>query len=161
MHSARLLIQDIFCANWLSKRSLSRMEISRALNHRSHRRWMVEYLERKSELARLNLIVALSLIVYWLKHHINFRSRQVLNGAWLATPALAIDHARAALKHYDAAVREDGLAILAYFGDRSSLDLIRSLFKHADPETRQRAHLAARAIEREMPILFVAPSFSR
>ena len=79
----------------------------------------------------------------------------------MVSPSRAIEHARAALKHRDPSVREDGLAILAYFGDASSLSLIKSLFDHADPETRYRAQLAARAIEREMPILFVAPQFSR
>ena len=161
MTSTRLFIQDLFCATWLSKRVPSRSEIARALNHRSHRRWMVEYLERKSELARLNLWVAISIVILWLKHHINYRVRQVLSGAWVAAPALAIEHARAALKHHDRAVREDGLAILAYFSDTSSLEKIRSLFEHSDPQTRYRAQLAARAIEREMPILFVAPNFSR
>ena len=80
---------------------------------------------------------------------------------WVATPALAIDHARAALQHHDGSVREDGLAVLAYFGDVSSLEAIRALFHHDDPQTRYRAQLAARAIERDMPILFVAPNFSR
>lgn len=161
MASARLFIQDLFCATWLSKRVPSRGEIARALNHRSHRRWMSQYLERKSELARLNLWVAMSIVPLWLKHHINFRVRQMMSGAWVATPALAIDHARAALQHHDGSVREDGLAVLAYFGDVSSLEAIRALFHHDDPQTRYRAQLAARAIERDMPILFVAPNFSR
>ncbi len=161
MTSTRLFVQDLFCATWLSKRVPSRSEIARALNHRSHRRWMVEYLERKSELARLNLWVAFSIVILWLKHHINYRARQVLSGAWVAAPTLAIEHARAALMHHDRSVREDGLAILAYFNDTSSLEKIRSLFEHSDPQTRYRAQLAARAIEREMPILFVAPNFSR
>lgn len=159
MQATAVLIKDLFCATWLSKRALKRREIARALNHRSHRRWMVQYLERKSELARLNLTVTLSIFVFWLKHHINFRARQILSGAWLSKPALAIEHARAALQHHDPAVREDGLAILAYFTDASSLDLIRSLFAHPDPQTRYRAQLAVRAIEREMPILFVSPNF--
>lgn len=161
MQSNRILIQEFFCATWLSKRSLNRSEITRALNHRSHRRWMVEYLERKSELARLNVLVMFSVFVFWLKHHINFRVRQILSGAWLATPGLAIEHARAALQHNDRAVREDGLAVLAYFGDKSSLSLIRALFEHPDAETRYRAQMAVRAIEQEMPILFVSPYFSR
>ncbi|MEL6728675.1 MAG: hypothetical protein AAFP81_13465 [Pseudomonadota bacterium] len=161
MASARLFVQDMFCATWLSKAVPTRSEIARALNHRSHRRWMAQYLERKSELAKLNLWVAMSIVPLWLKHHINFRMRQMMNGAWAATPALAIDHARAALKHHDRSVREDGLAILAYFGDAPSLEPIRALFDHTDPQTRYRAQLAARAIEREMPILFVAPNFNR
>lgn len=161
MQPARALIMDLFCASWLSKRALNRGEIARALNHRSHRHWMVQYLEHRSEIARLNLIVALQIAIYWLKHHANFRALQLLSGAWLAKPALAIDHARAALQHHDATVREDGLAILAYFGDASSLDLIRCLFDHPDPDTRYRAQLAMRAIEKEMPILFVSPNFVR
>lgn len=161
MQSARIFIQDLFCATWSSKRALNRSEILRALNHRSHRRWMIDWLERKSELARLNMIAAVSVGILWLKHHINFRVRQVTSRAWMVSPSRAIEHARAALKHGDPSVREDGLAILAYFGDNSSLSLIKSLFNHADPETRYRAQLAARAIEREMPILFVAPQFSR
>jgi hypothetical protein len=161
MHSTRVSIQEFFCATWSSKRALSRSEIMRALNHRSHRRWMIDWLERKSELARLNIIAMVSVGILWLKHHINFRVRQVTSHAWMISPSRAIDHARAALQHNDRSVREDGLAILAYFGDVSSLNLIKSLFEHADPETRYRAQLAARAIEREMPILFVAPQFSR
>ncbi len=161
MPSARVLIQDFFCATWSAKPTLSRSEIVRALNHRSHRRWMTDWLERKSELAHLNLVVAISIVILWLKHHINFRVRQITSGAWFAAPSRAIEHARAALQHQDRSVREDGLAILAYFGDASSLSQIKSLFDHSDPETRYRAQLAARAIEREMPILFVAPQFSR
>ena len=68
---------------------------------------------------------------------------------------------RSSIKSYRGPGLEDGLAILAYFGDASSLNLIKSLFDHADPQTRYRAQLAARAIEREMPILFVAPHYSR
>lgn len=161
MQSVRMRVQDIFCATWVSDRVPSRIELSRALNHRSHRRWMVAYLERKSELARLNVVAFFSLFILWLRHHINFRMRQVLSGAWLAAPAQAIEHARAALQHPDPAVREDGLAILAYFGDATSLRLIRPLFDHSDPLTRSRAHLAVRAIERQLPILFVSPGFTR
>lgn len=161
MATMRLLLQDFFCATWLTKRSLNRSELTRALNHRSHRHWMMQYQAHKAELARLNLIVAFSVFVFWLKHHINFRVRQILSGAWLATPGLAIEHARAALEHHDPNVREDGLAVLAYFGETSSLPRIRALFHHADPQTRHRAQLAARAIERGLPILFVWPTFHR
>ena len=121
---------------------------------------MEQYLERKPELSRFNPNVVLSVLVLWLRHHINFRVRQILGQAWLATPALAIEHARAALQHPDPLVREDGLAVLAYFGDASSLSLIRSMFEHSDPPTRYRAQLAARAIEKEMPILFVSPGLT-
>lgn len=159
MQPERMTIQDLFCATWRSNRSLNRSEITRALNHRSHRRWMVQYLEQKSGLSRFNITVIISIILFWFRHHINFRVRRIMSGAWLATPALAIEHARVALGHHDPFVREDGLAILAYFGDSSSLGLIRTLFEHSDPPTRYRAQLAARAIEREMPILFVSPGF--
>lgn len=161
MLTDRMTIQDLFCATWRSKRSLSRSEIARALNHRSHRRWMLQYLEQKSELARFNIIVVFSIFLYWLRHHINFRVRRITSRAWLASPALAIEHARAALHDRDPFVREDGLAVLVYFGDAGSLSLIRSLFQHSDPPTRYRAQLAARAIERELPILFVSPAFVR
>ncbi|MEL6860637.1 MAG: hypothetical protein AAGL11_02280 [Pseudomonadota bacterium] len=122
---------------------------------------MAEYLERKPDLRHWNLLVWFGVFLAWVKHHINFRGRQVLSGAWLAKPALAIEHARAALAHHDPAVREDGLAVLSYFGDVNSLNLVRSLTTHADPQTRYRAQLAARAIEQEMPILFVAPHFNQ
>ncbi len=161
MLAKRVFIQDLFCATWLLRRSLSRSELTRALNHRSHRRWMAEYLERKPELGHWNLLVVFGVFVSWIKHHINFRVRRVLSGAWLAKPAHAIEHARAALAHHDPAVREDGLAVLAYFGDTDSLSLIRPLMDHADPETRYRAQMAARAIEQDMPILFVAPHFNQ
>lgn len=161
MLTDRMTIQNLFCATWRSKRSLSRGEISRALNHRSHRRWMSQYLEQKSELSRFNLLGAFSIFFFWLRHHINFRVRQFMSGAWLTSPALAIEHARAALEHHDASVREDGLAVLVYFGDTSSLGLIRSLFHHSDPPTRYHAQLAVRAIENELPILFVSPALGR
>ena len=161
MLTDRMTIQNLFCATWRSKRSLSRGEVARALNHRSHRRWMLQYLEQRSELARFNIIVVFSIFVFWLRHHSNFRVRQFMSWAWLASPALAIEHARAALKHHDPSVREDGLAILVYFGDARSLGLIRSLIQHSDPTTRFRAQLAIRAIERELPILFVSPTLAR
>ena len=161
MHAKRVFISDFFCATWLLRRSLTRSEISRALNHRSHRRWMAEYLERKSELAHLNPIGLLSVCLSWVKHFVHFRVRQILSGAWLAKPSLAIEHARAALAHHDPAVREDGLAVLAYFGDAESLSLIQALLDHTDPQTRYRAQMAARAIEQQMPILFVAPHFNQ
>ena len=160
MQPDRMTLQDLFCATWRSKRALKRSEIIRALNHRSHRLWMEQYLQRKPELSRFNLVVIFSVFVLWLRHHINFRVRQIMGRAWLASPALAIEHAQAALQHHDPLVREDGLAVLAYFGDAGSLSLIRSMFEHADPPTRYRAQLAARAIERELPILFVSPGFS-
>ena len=160
MNSTRLAIQDFFCATWLSKRALNRCELTRALNHRSHRQWLVAYIERKPELTRFNLMVALSIVLIWLNHHINYRVRQVMAKAWLTRPALAIDHARAALDHHDPMIREDGLAVLAYFGDANSLSKIHSLRSHPNPQTRYRATLAARAIERDMPILFVAPAQS-
>lgn len=159
MRSTRSYIQDLFCATWSSKRTLNRDEVTRALNHRSHRQWMVRYLERKSQLAQLNLIVWFSLVVLWLRHHVNFRARQITSPAWLSAPTQAIEHARYALLHHDRAVREDGLAILAYFEDTNSLSLIRSLFNHQDPQTRYRAQLAARAIQQRNPLLFVCPSF--
>ncbi|MEL6829418.1 MAG: hypothetical protein AAFO63_04705, partial [Pseudomonadota bacterium] len=161
MLTDQMKIQDLFCATWRSKPSLNRSEIARALNHRSHRRWMLQYLEQKSELLRFNIVVALGIVVLWLRHHINYRVRQIESRAWFASPALAIEHARTAIQHHDPNVREDGLAVLVYFGDTSSLGLIRSLFEHSDPTTRYRAQLAARAIEREMPILFVSPAFTR
>ncbi|MEL7110886.1 MAG: hypothetical protein AAGL99_16610 [Pseudomonadota bacterium] len=161
MQAVPTYIQDVFCATWTSRRKLSRDELTRALNHRSHREWMVRYLDRKSKLARLNLRVWFSFLMDWCEHHMNFRTRRALSQAWLTAPAQALEHARQALQHESREVREDGLAILAYFEDASSLRQIRSLFDHTDPETRIRAHLAARAIEAGDPILFVAPYFSR
>jgi hypothetical protein len=161
MQMTKMLIQDFFCATWLPRRALTRSEISRALNYRSHRHWMRQYRELRAELLRLNLVVAVSVSILWLKHHVNFRVRQILSKAWIATPTLAIEHARSALQHGDRAVREDGLAVLAYFGDTASLDLIRSLYQHPDPQTRHCAQLAVRAIERDMPILFVSPGSAR
>lgn len=151
-------MRNFFCATWRSKRSLNRAEISRALNFRSHRRWMVHYLACRSELLRLNIFVAVLVFLCWLEHCLNFRIRQSMSKAWLSNPALAIDHARRALLHHDPFVREDGLAILVYFGDTGSLGLIRNLFEHPDLPTRYRAQMAVRAIEREMPILFVWPT---
>ena len=161
MLAVRHHIQDFFCATWTTRRKLNRGELTRALNHRCHREWMVRYLERKSMLARLNLRVWVSFLIYWCEHHMNFRTRQTLNQAWLSAPKQALDHARQALQHEARDVREDGLAILAYFEDVSSLPLIRSLFDHPDPQTRYSAQLAARAILAHEPILFVAPQFSR
>lgn len=161
MQAVPTIIQDVFCATWTSQRKLNRDELTRALNHRSHREWMLRYLDRKSKLARLNLRVWLSFLMDWCEHHMNFRMRRALSGAWLDKPAQALEHARQALRHESRDVREDGLAILAYFEDTSSLVLIRSLFDHTDPETRIRAQLAARAIQARDPILFVAPQFSR
>ena len=155
-----MTIQNFFCATWRSKHSLSRGEITRALNHRSHRRWMTQYLELKSQLSPLNFVVVFRIFVFWLRHHINFRVRQFMIRAWLTAPTLAIEHARVALQHHDPSVREDGLAVLVYFGDVCSLELIRSLFEHSDPGTRYHAQMAARAIERELPILFVSPTFA-
>ncbi|MEO1189625.1 MAG: hypothetical protein AAFW60_11180 [Pseudomonadota bacterium] len=161
MLAVRQYIQEIFCATWSTRRKLNRDELTRALNHRSHRRWMVRYLERKSNLARLNLVVWFSFIVDWCEHHMNLRTKRTLNKAWLSAPKQALEHARQALRHDSRDVREDGLAILAYFEDVSSLSLIRSLFNHKDPHTRYQAQLAARAIEQKHPLIFVAPSFAR
>ena len=150
-------LQEFFCATWSSRRTLNRDELTRALNHRSHRQWMIRYLDRKSKLAQLNLLVLLSLLIDWCEHHMNFRTRRSLSVAWLSSPAHALEHARQALFHKERDVREDGLAILAYFEDVGSLSLIRSLFDHPDPQTRYNAQLAARAIQDKRPILFVAP----
>lgn len=150
-------LQEFFCATWSSRRTLNRDELTRALNHRSHRQWMIRYLDRKSKLAQLNLLVLLSLLIDWCEHHMNFRTRRSLSVAWLSSPAHALEHARQALFHDERDVREDGLAILAYFEDVGSLPLIKSLFEHPDPQTRYNAQLAARAIQDENPILFVAP----
>lgn len=150
-------LQEFFCATWSSRRTLNRDELTRALNHRSHRQWMIRYLDRKSKLAQLNLLVLLSLLIDWCEHHMNFRTRRSLSVAWLSSPAHALEHARQALFHEERDVREDGLAILAYFEDVGSLALIKSLFEHPDPQTRYNAQLAARAIQDENPILFVAP----
>ena len=150
-------LQDFFCATWSSRRKLNRGELSRALNHRSHRQWMIRYLERKSKLAQLNLLGLLSLLIDWCEHHMNFRTRRSLSVAWLSSPAHALEHARQALFHEERDVREDGLAILAYFEDVGSLNVVRSLFDHQDPQTRYSAQLAARAIQEKCPIIFVAP----
>ena len=68
-------LQEFFCATWSSRRTLNRDELTRALNHRSHRQWMSRHLDRKSKLAQLNLLDLLSLLIDWCENHINFSTR--------------------------------------------------------------------------------------